>query len=76
MKDKNPQKTKSNKETLPLLEPLGEDRLEDDNPSTFAHAPNDHNTGIAEPLGQNILGNDENLVDVNIKLSMNFVNTG
>ena len=47
-KDKNPQKIKSNKETLSLLEPLKEDRHEDDNPRTFAHAPNNHNAGIAE----------------------------
>ena len=47
-KDKNPWKTKSNKETLSLLEPLEEDRIEDNNPSTFSCAPNNHNTGIAE----------------------------
>ena len=47
-KDKNPRKTKSNKEILSLLESLEEDHPEDDNLSTFAHAPNNHNTGIAE----------------------------
>ena len=29
-----------------------------------------------ERLDQNILGNDEDMVDVNIEVSMNFVNTG
>ena len=76
VKDKNPQKTKSNKETLSLLEPPEKDRSEDDNPSTFACAPNNHNVGIAKRLDQNILGNDEDLVDVNIEVAMNFVNTG
>ena len=47
-KDKNPRKTKSNKETLSLLEPLDEDRTEDNNPSTFSHAPNNHNTRITK----------------------------
>ena len=47
-KDKNPWKTKSNKETLSLPEPLEEDRMEENNPSTFARALNNHNTGIAE----------------------------
>ena len=61
-KDKNPQKTKSNKETMLLLKPPKEDCLEDYNPSTFAHAPNNHNVGIAERPNQNILGNDEDLV--------------
>ena len=75
-KDKNPQKTKSNKETLSLPEPLEEDHPEDDNPSTFACAPNNHNTGIAERPYQNILGNDEDLVNVNIEVAMNFVNMG
>ena len=75
-KDKNPQKTKSNKETLSLLEPLEEDRSKDENPSTFALAPNNHNTGIAERPNQNILGNDKGLVKVNIEVAMNFVNTG
>ena len=75
-KDKNPQKTKYNKETMSLLEPLEEDCLEDENPSTFAHAPNNHNVGIAEQPDQNILGNDEDLVDVNIEVSMNLVNIG
>ena len=75
-KDKNLQKTKSNKETLSVLEPLKEDCPEDDNPSTFARAPNNHNTRIAERSDQNILGNDEDLVNVNIKVTMNFMNTG
>ena len=74
-KFKNPRKEKSNKETLSLLEPLEEDCLEDDNPSTFARGPNNHNTRIAERLDQNILGNDEDLVDVNIKVAMDFANT-
>ena len=47
-KDKNPRKTKSSKETLSLMEPLKEDRHEDDNPRTFARAPNNHNAGIVE----------------------------
>ena len=76
VKDKNLRKTKSNKETLSLLEPLEDDLSEDDNPSTFARAPNNHNTGIAERPNQNILGNDEDLVNVNIEVAMNFVNTG
>ena len=63
------------KKTLSLLEPLEEDRHEDDNPSTCAGAPNNHNTGIAERLDQNIFGNYEDLVDANIEVSMNFVNT-
>ena len=46
VKDKNLRKTKSNKETLSLLEPLEEDRPEDDNSSTFARDPNNHNTGL------------------------------
>ena len=70
MKDKNPRKTKSNKETLPLLEPLEEDRPEDDNPSTFARAPNNHSTGITERPNQNILGNNEDLVYVNIEVAI------
>ena len=74
-KDKNPWKEKSNKEILSLLEPLEEDRPEDDNPSTFACAPNNHNIGIMEWPNQNILGNDEGLVDINIEIAMNFVNT-
>ena len=74
-KDKNLRKTKSNKETLSLLESLEDDRPKDENPSTFARAPNNHNTGIAERLYQNILGNDEDLVDVNIEVALNFVNT-
>ena len=74
-KDKNPWKTKSNKKTLSLLEPLEEDRHEEDNPSTCAPAPNNHNTGIAERLDQNIFGNYEDLVDAIIEVSMNFVNT-
>ena len=75
-KDKNSWKTKSNKETLSLLEPLEEDRPEDDNPSTFACASNNHNVGIAKRLDQNILRNDKDLVDVNIEVAMNFVNMG
>ena len=75
-KDKNQRKTKSNKETLSLLEPLEENRHEDDNPSTFAHALNNHNTGIAKQLDPNILGNYEDLVNVNIEVAMDFVNTG
>ena len=75
-KDKNLYKTKSNKETLSLPEPLEEDHLEDDNPNTFARAPNNHNTRIAKRPYQNILGNDEDLVNVNIEVSMNFVNMG
>ena len=71
MKDKNPQKTKSNKE----IEPLEKNRPEDDNPSTFARAPNNHNTEIAERPDQNILGNYEDLVVLNIEVAMNFVNT-
>ena len=63
------------KKTLLLLEPLEEDRHEDDNPSTCARAPNNHNTGIAEGLDQNIFGNYEDLVDANIEVSMNFLNT-
>ena len=38
--------------------------------------PNNHNTVITERLDQNILGNDEDPVDVNIEVAMNFVNTG
>ena len=49
-KDKNPRKTKSNKETLSLLEHPKEDCLEDENPSTFSHALNNHNIGIAVQL--------------------------
>ena len=75
-KYKNKRKTKSNKETMSLLEPLEEDRPKDDNSSTFACAPNNHNNGIAEQLDQNLLGNDEYLVNVNIEVAMNFVNTG
>ena len=75
-KDKNSLKTKSNKEIMSLLEPLEEDCLEDDNPSTFARAPNNHNTEIAEWPDQNILGNDEDVVNVNIEVAMNFVNMG
>ena len=66
-KDKNLRKTKSNK-------PPEEDRPEDDNPNTFAHASNNHNAGIAERQDQNILGNDDDLVDVNIEVVMNFMN--
>ena len=66
----------NNKETLSLLEPLEEDCPEDDNSNTFARALNNHNTGIAERTNQNILGNYENLVNVNIEVAMNFVNTG
>ena len=73
MKYKNPQKTKSNKETMSLLESLEEDCPEDDNPSTFACALNNHNTGIAEWPYQNILGNNEDMVDVNIEVAMNFI---
>ena len=76
VKYKNSRKTKSNKKTLSLLKPPEEDLLEDNNPNTFAHAPNNHNTGIAEWPDQNILGNDEDLVDVNIEAAMNFVNMG
>ena len=61
---------------MSLLEPLEEDRPKDDNPSTFARAPNNHNTGIAERPNQNILGNDEDLVNVSIEVVVNFVNTG
>ena len=43
-KDKNLWKTKSNKETLSLLEPPEEDCPEDNNPSTFARVLNNHNT--------------------------------
>ena len=75
-KDKNPRKTKSNKETLSLLELLEEDRPEDDNPSTFSRAPNNKKIRIGEWPNQNILGNDEDLVNVNIEVAMNFVNTG
>ena len=75
-KDKNPRKTKSNKETLLLLEPLEEDHLEDKNPSTFARAPNNHNTRIVKWSYKIILGNYEDLVNVNIEVAMNFVNTG
>ena len=67
---------KSNEETLSLLEPPEEDRPEDDNPNTFACASNNHNVGIAKWLDQNILGNDEDLVDVNIEVAMNFMNMG
>ena len=73
VKYKNPRKTKSNKETLSLLESLEKDRPEDDNPSTFACALNNHNIGIAEWPIQNILGNNEDLVDVNIEVAMNFI---
>ena len=76
VKNKNLRKTKFNKETLSLLEPPEEDHPEDENPSTFARALNNHNAGIAEKPYQNILGNDEDLVDVNIEVAMNFVNTG
>ena len=55
---------------------MEEDHPKDDNPSTFARAPNNHNTGIVESSFQNILGNYEDLVDVNIEVAMNFVNTG
>ena len=75
-KYKNMWKTKSKKETLSLLEPLEEDCPEGDNLSTFACALNNHNNGIVERPNQNILGNDEDLVDVNIEVAMNFVNTG
>ena len=75
VKDKNPRKTKSNKEILSLLEPPEEDRPKDDNPNTFARAPNNHNVGIEERLDQNILGNDGDLAYVNIEVAMNFVNT-
>ena len=61
---------------MSLLEPLEEDCLEYDNPSTFARAPNNHNTGIVEWIDKNILGNDEDVVNVNIEVAMNFVNTG
>ena len=61
---------------MSLLEPPKEDRPKNNNPSTFARAPNNHNTGITERPEQNILGSDENLVDVNIEVAMNFVNTG
>ena len=47
-KDKNPRKTKSNKETMSLLEPPEEDRPKDDNPSTFVRATNNHNSGIVK----------------------------
>ena len=76
LKDKNLWKTKSNKETPSLLEPPEEDHLEQDNPSTFASALNNHNAGIVEFPYQNILGNDEDLVDVNIEVAMNFMNVG
>ena len=72
VKDKNPWKTKSNKETLSLLKPPKEDRPEDDNLNTFSCAPNNHNARIAERLNQNILGNDEDLLDVNIKVFHEF----
>ena len=47
-KNKNPRKTKSNKETMSLPESLDENCLEDNNPSTFAHAPNNHNARTTE----------------------------
>ena len=61
---------------MSLLDLLEEDRPKDNNPSTFACAPNNHNTRISERLDQNILGNYEDMVDVNIEVAMNFVNTG
>ena len=76
MKDKNLQKTKSNKETLSVLEPLKEDRPKYDNSSTFARTPNNHDTRIAERPDQNILGNDEDMVNESIEVTMNFMNMG
>ena len=61
---------------MSLLEPSKEDNPEEDNPSTFACAPHNHNAGILEQPNQSILGNVKNLVDVNIEVAMNFVNTG
>ena len=75
VKDKNLRKTKFNKETISLLEPPEEDHPEDNNPITFARALNNHKTGIAEKPDQNILGNDKDLVDENIEVAMNFMNT-
>ena len=54
---------------------MEDDHPEDEYPSTFARAPNNHITGIVERLYQNILGNDEDLVDVNIEVALNFVNS-
>lgn len=65
---------KYNKETLSLLKPPIEDHYKYKNPSTFACCPNNHNVRIEEWSDQNILGNDEDLVYVNIKVVMNFLN--
>ena len=41
----------------------------------MTRAPNNHNTGIAKRPDQNILVNDEDLINVNIEVAMNFVDT-
>ena len=61
---------------MSLLKPLEEDCPEEDNPNTFARAPNNHNAGIAERPYQNILGKYEDLVDLYIEVAMNFMNMG
>ncbi|CAA0810997.1 Uncharacterized mitochondrial protein AtMg00820, partial [Striga hermonthica] len=47
-----------------------------ENPSLNARATNNKNTRIAEHPDKNILGNDEDLVDVKIEVATNFVDTG
>nr|AAS79613.1 putative copia-like polyprotein [Ipomoea trifida] len=73
-KDLNPRKTRIGKISQSL--PKNFSRPEDGEPSESARALNKLNTGNAEHPDQNILGNDNDLVDINIETAINFVDTG
>ncbi|XP_019184046.1 PREDICTED: uncharacterized protein LOC109178951 [Ipomoea nil] len=78
-KDLNPRKTRIGKISQSLQKNVNrpeDDRPEDGEPSEPARALNNMNTGNAEHPDQNILGNDDDLVDVNIETAINFVDTG
>ncbi|XP_019159318.1 PREDICTED: uncharacterized protein LOC109156009 [Ipomoea nil] len=78
-KDLNPQKTRIGKISKLLQKNVNrpeDGRPKDGEPSEPARALNNMNTGDAEHPDQNILGNDDDLVDVNIETAINFVDTG
>lgn len=58
-----------------LLKLPEKDRPKDDNSNTFAHTPNNHIDGIVKRPYHNGLENNEDLIDVNIEVAINFLNT-
>ena len=76
-KDANPRKKKVANDNLSLLAPPEEATPEESSPGRYkAAASCNNNPGNTERPSPTVQGNDEDLVDVDIEVAFNYVNTG